>query len=705
MENKIFFSKLRSGVAVMLLLVGSVVGMFSCTDKIDDSNLVTKTEATVWDYLDSVSVYSDYAAILKEVQLGEGDNVSPLSSFVASYGNYTCFAPDNDAIRAYVLDETNGETSDWHNLSDDQKKAIAYNSIINNGDDDAYSTAEFPTTGSFTLANLNDRLLTVELLEDNTYKINGTSIVVRPDVKLKNGYIQGVDVVISPSTATIGDLIEAAGNMKIMALLLKETGWLDSLNVAYVDENFSTDGYSETGKMQYNADPISLVDKRYIGFTGFVEPDSVFEAELGIRLQVDEAGEITNKDEILSAIKTASSRVYTDATESDLKAANNAVNRFVAYHFLDGSMAYNKLVMHMNEYGYKFGSDVKNPQLSTLSVDVWDYYTTMGQTRCLLKITQDAADPDHPIYLNRKCTYDNATTGNYKVTSVVDRGVLISQNNGEYANNARNGFYYPIDKLLWYDTNVRESVLNERIRFDVTSLLPELWTLSQRGAYAGYYTNNFFKNIINVTESSNLFYLKAGWGGSGTNWFDYQGDEFMCTGVYDLTIKLPPVPRQGTYEIRMAASLNALRGMAQIYFGDNPNSLLPTGLPLDLRLTNTGYADFSDYKDSKPELYAVIPWETDVDDEETNRIVDKNLRNQGWMKGPQYYNGITNERQAREDNACLRRIITTQEMSPDKTYYIRFKSALESTDGQFFIDYFEIVPSNIYNGAEPEDIW
>jgi hypothetical protein len=44
-------------------------------------------------------------------------------------------------------------------------------------------------------------------------------------------------------------------------------------------------------------------------------------------------------------------------------------------------------------------------------------------------------------------------------------------------------------------------------------------------------------------------------------------------------------------------------------------------------------------------------------------------------------------------------------MEPGKTYYLRFKSALEDRNAQFFVDYFEIVPSQVYNGTEPEDIW
>jgi murein L,D-transpeptidase YafK len=44
-------------------------------------------------------------------------------------------------------------------------------------------------------------------------------------------------------------------------------------------------------------------------------------------------------------------------------------------------------------------------------------------------------------------------------------------------------------------------------------------------------------------------------------------------------------------------------------------------------------------------------------------------------------------------------------MEANKTYYLRFKTALKKTDSQFFMDFFEIVPTNVYNGTLPEDIW
>ena len=124
-----------AGAALAITLLFATGSLQSCKDEVDASNLVTKTEATVWDYLDSVAVYSDYADLLTEVETGDGkvENSSTLASFVSGYGNFTVFPPTNDALAQYTLDITGGQTSDWRQLSAEDKKVIAYNSIIDHG--------------------------------------------------------------------------------------------------------------------------------------------------------------------------------------------------------------------------------------------------------------------------------------------------------------------------------------------------------------------------------------------------------------------------------------------------------------------------------------------------------------------------------------------------------------------------------------------
>ena len=697
-----------AGAALAITLLFATGSLQSCKDEVDASNLVTKTEATVWDYLDSVAVYSDYADLLTEVETGDGkvENSSTLASFVSGYGNFTVFPPTNDALAQYTLERTGGQTSDWRQLSAEDKKVIAYNSIIDHGDDPAYATADLPTTGSLMRGTLDNRLLAVELTADNVFLLEGTARIVRPDIKLKNGYIHGVDAVIAPSQSTVADLIATADNMKIFSLLLERTGWADSLRIPYEDSDFSTDGYPDRGSFQAGL-YADLVEQRYRGFTVFAEPDSVYEHALDLDLQTDEAGNVTDADEVLAQIEQHAAQVYGSTNLGNYTDPQNAVNRFVAYHLLDGAMAWNKLVMHMNEFGYEYGADMTDPQLNTFTVDVSHYYTTKGRTRCLLKVTQNGnlEDGVYPIYLNTARTYDTRPDGNYEVLAITSRGQKLSPTNGAHVNSAVNGFYYPIDGLLQYDDDARTKALYGRIRFDVADLLPEMWTVNKRGCSIAYFTNDYFDNIVDISDDTDFFYLKVGWGASGTVWYDLQGDEFQALGIYDLTFRLPPVPVAGTYEMRMAYTTNPQRGMAQIYFGDNPRNLVPTGLPLDMRLNPSGGIGYTDFKESNPEIFAAFPWETDVEDQEQNRAVDKNLRNAGYMKGAKYYHGCASLTPARDTYCCQRRIITQQYMEPEKTYYVRFKSALEATDGQFILDNFELCPSYIYNGPEGEDVW
>ena len=706
MKAKTTLRRAYAGAVAALALLFATGTLQSCKDEVDASNLVTKTEATVWVYLDSVAVYADYAALLEEVETGDGkvENSSTLASFVSGYGNFTVFPPTNDALAQYTLDVTGGQTSDWRQLSAEDKKVVAYNSILDHGDDPAYATADFPVTGTFTLGTLDNRLLAVELVEGNEFVIEGTARIVRPDIKLKNGYIHGVDAVIAPSQSTVADLIAAADNMKIFSLLLERTGWADSMRIPWEDPDFSADGYAESW-LGY-----PLFEERYRGFTVFAEPDSLYqlpesEGGWGIELLTDEAGEVTNADDILAAVEQHAAQTYGSASMGQYTDPRNPLNCFVAYHLLDGAISYNRLVVHMNEVGYDPGPSSYDPQLNEFSLDVWEYYTTMGTPRRLLRITQPAELEDgyHPIYLNRAAEYDNGRHGSYKVTAVTRRGQRISATNGSHGlNGAVNGFYYPIDGFHLFSDEVKNTALRGRIRFDTSSLHPELWSANLRGRAQNYFPNDYFKNFLNVAEDSRLVYLKIGTPGDA--WYDFQGDEWMLQGIFDVTMRLPPVPTAGTYELRFGTLTNSWRGMAQVYFGEDPNNLTPTGLPIDMRV-GLGVSGFTDYKETRPDIFAVIPWETEKEDEEANLAIEKNLRNAGYMKGPKYYDGCGPSTTAYENYTALRRIITQQYMDPDKTYYIRFKTALEATDTQFCVDYFEYCPSYIYNGVEAEDAW
>ena len=188
-------------------------------------------------------------------------------------------------------------------------------------------------------------------------------------------------------------------------------------------------------------------------------------------------------------------------------------------------------------------------------------------------------------------------------------------------------------------------------------------------------------------------------------------DEFNIIGKYEITMKLPPVPTKGHYEIRFGVSSGSnVRSMCQVYFGDNLNYLPAMGIPMDLRIgfyrhrfadgkhlnSNLGYSSEDDYK---AELKLTM--------EEQDEIT-KALRARGFMKGPKYYHcgAGTSASLGNECEWVTRRIMVSADMDPDKTYYIRFKNVLNNATLQFFTDYLEFVSKDVYdNPVEPEDYW
>ena len=702
---------------LLLLLSGSV--FTSCKEDIDDSAFAIKDDPTLADMLNEREDLSSIASIFNRVRLSNADNASSLMAALSARGNYTVFAATNEALAAYCL-QTIG-TEDVSQLSYEQAQLIAYSCVIDNENATAYESAEFPTDGStFLKSNLYDRLLTCKELEDGTYNINGTADLITGDYdhEATNGYLHCISTVIAPSDKNVAELINAADNMHIMAQLLKVTGVDQRISE---ERDLDYENNSDRAEVRYwssvayssgnNNWPIPT--KRYLGFTGFVETDGVFEDQWNIDAPVlDSEGNITNWSAIQSQLLAKAQAAYPECTDADLTSRNNALNRFVAYHFVKGRMAYNRFVHHFSEHNYQYGSNALNPQTTSLTVDTWDYFTTIdlsdNDDRGLIKVLQ-VPDGEHEIYLNRISQYNNGLQDDYKEVSTLPYqpgiNIRIDALNGENDNNAANGFYYPIDGILVYDAATRNALASERMRIDLTTMLPELISNNFRGQKYEAFENGYFENIINETENTEIYYLQCGWVGVGY-WHDYQGDEFLFSGTFDFILRLPPVPVDGEYEIRMGCANNSLRGMAQLYFGDSPDNCLPVGLPFDLR-QSTDY-DTSLKQSGNPDIPYIRDEDLDWDEE---RILenDNDLRIHGYMKAPNYFWDSLHSSQARQQGSdalpCLRKIITTATMQAGKSYYIRFKSALKKTNSQFFVDYFEFVPKHIYNGVDPEDTW
>lgn len=138
---------------------------------------------------------------------------------------------------------------------------------------------------------------------------------------------------------------------------------------------------------------------------------------------------------------------------------------------------------------------------------------------------------------------------------------------------------------------------------------------------------------------------------------------------------------------------------AQLYFGDNLNNLPVVGIPVDLVLCG----DASRCGESGVRRCA---WEPDSGDDDYDVEIDKRMRNNGFMKGELgLWNGTTGCR-SDGNKHIIRHLVTRQLMDPDKTYYIKFKSVLDSDRKELYLDTIELCPKEVYDNPEtPEDIW
>ncbi len=719
----------------ILLSVLMAGGFQSCKEEIDVSDRYTFTQETLASYLEKHSdTYSEYYRILGEVPVSSRSE-STVLQLVSARGNYTIFAPTNTAIQNYLESlRQKGliSTASWEGFEseselDSIRKVIAYNSIIDCGNNEGYYTSSFPKDNEeFPESNMNDRRLTMCIDNDANFFINGVkeegsgnitsgSLIDlnNRDIPTINGIMHQVHSVVAPSNETVADvfdnIIKQGNDLTCFANLIF------SCNLERMLSKFEDKEYE--GK--YLAGEIPVVNhtgtcgecappERYKhGFTVFAEKDDFWAAELGVNPKELE------RDEIARRVKdwVIQKGLYPNAVnDEDYSNPKNVLNQFVTYHILPARIPVNLLVIHYNEYGYAF---LDNNETSPLAASVWEFHTTIGERR-LLKIYQgQEADK---FYLNRFPILDNERRGTYKEVSCdPDKaGFIIHTSEAE---NLVNGYIYPIERAnaavpaaLAYCEDTRDNLHRNRIRFDVTTLFPELWNNNIKMTYNsnpdaskghwGFNPDPVSKYLENVSimEGTNFAYLSGrAADGKSLGWENLQGDEINVSGSYEMTFKLPPVPRKGTYEIRYGVqSQGDMRGMCQVYFGSDTEHLAAMGIPLELRLGDT--------------THPLHVWEKDTDDDEYNAEVDKKMRNYGFMKGPKGYyasiKGSNSDKTARDDNSTTRRIIVRQDMDPNKTYYLKFKSVLNDIAKEFYMDYLEYCAKEVYdNPARPEDIW
>lgn len=689
------------------LCLGFVTLLTACHEDIDTSARYVFTERTIASYLDDHAQFSEYVRLLKEQPVSDVSKTT-VYQLMTAYGYYTCFAPTNDAIQMYldslaikgIIPEASWDAFPSERAKDSVRAVIVLNSILDGTKQErTYISAEFPKTNEeFAINTMADRKISVTYYKQDldSMSIDGICPVSKKnrDIEAINGYIHQLGYVINPSNETLGSTLhkyafDYESGLSVMANLIETCGLIDTLTKVR-DERYEVlykTGAFPSFKWQLRGWEIPAPEHRKYGFTLFAETDDFWEAELG-----KDRRDI-KKEDVIAWLENKN--YYPDAVnDDDYRNENNLLNQFVTYHLLPQRIPVDKLALHYNEKGYNYKLRNASP-----TVPVWAHYVTFGKRR-LLRIWE-SAESQGP-YLNRFPKLNKGRREDYHESECAEENLGVEIRTDETSGIVKliNAIIYPIHQPIAYTENVRNQLAKQRLRYDAWELQPEAMNndmrlVSQTDAI-WYFSSDpdkqYFENATVNSKQTHFMLLS----GRDQSWPNYQGDELLAEGVYDITITLPPVPKFGVYEIRMGVSTySGTRGICQVYWGPRKDQLVAQGIPVNMQLGGNSQGN-------------MLGWEVDTDDDDYNAEVDKKMRNNGFLKGPEYIVASAGGRETNRMNAgATRRIVVRESMSPDVQYYMRFKTVQpDYTTKQLFVDYLEWCPKEVYDNPEtPEDIW
>ena len=717
-----------------LLASGSLT---SCSDEPDSEYFYAFTGEMMSDYLRNRTQYSEFAAIVDKAEL------MPLLS---TYGKYTCFLPDNDAVDKYLQER--GLTS-VDQLSKEDCDTIARTHLVNN----IYSTFEM-TQDRLPNANLLGRYIAtsqgvdadsnaVVYLEGLTHiifeKIYDDGTKVHQNDSVENGIVQPIDMVIEKSNSTVTDILRDNPKISLFYKAFEATGLKDLLAEKVADETWDPKKYQKYYYKSHVRNEVAWVpDTKKYGFTAFVEPDSIYREYFknGYKGQPID----TSKGD-LYALYDLACKVYgpvyghdengnpLDEAKDGWKFENltdsiNPLKRFIQYHimtrYVPGTADLTAIVVPETKEAFGFETKWVNPV---------DWYETM-LPHTMLKIEQLSKNRREDVF-GKALPVDiwgvdvdkkggHFVNRRYEAPDYTERGAFVDATVETKPNHdALNGHYFYVDDLVVFSEEVRDVVQNMRIRMDFSTVFPEIMTNDMRlkGNYRaddGYNTaaddseqpkngkNRYFPMgyLENVKFNSNCYFV-----GRRPHWefWSWQGDELNLFGDYDFTFRIPPVPYSGEWQLRLGFAPLETRGVMQVYFDG-----VPQGIPLDMIkiLDDEMYLGNRASEDAQLTKYK----ETTTEDLAAEQKLLKNL---GAYRGPRSCYNIGNNGSQKNYSwgimHMMRRVLCQTYIDATKDHYLRFRVASDGKQGnnnEFMFDFFEMVPKSVYGvdgSGEMED--
>ena len=215
---KSIFKILRNSAFALMGI--AMISTTSCKDDIDTSNMYTFTGHMITDYLAESDSFQLYSYCLRKVYLSDRSK-STFADLLSARGNYTVFAPTDEAMHHFLDSIYNQTDFPIENCEDSIMEKIVRNCIIENGDNEAYRIEDL-NEGALPKTNADDRYLTLnfDTLGGRAIAvINNDARVISSNLEMENGYVHACDRVVMLSNAYVSSLLEEAGNMRIFSML------------------------------------------------------------------------------------------------------------------------------------------------------------------------------------------------------------------------------------------------------------------------------------------------------------------------------------------------------------------------------------------------------------------------------------------------------------------------------------------------------
>jgi hypothetical protein len=509
--------------------------------------------------------------------------------------------------------------------------------------------------------------------------------------------MQPIDMVIEKSNSYITDLMRENPKISTFYSALMATGVINDV-MKVEDENYNPKDYepyyTASGGYEQQKKKYEAPDTKKYGYTFFIEPDDVLESKYGIQ-----KGD-------LHALYDLACSIYDEVYPNDVNAPGhsfenltdsvNPLRRFVQYHILNMIAA---------------GADDLTPQevANVQGLTGFDGAIGIDETKV------NPCDWHYTLLPHRMLKVDKVTVSKYlggckRGQRYINRrndakfnflGQRIEPVDDEYKHDGINGHYYYVDDIVAFNKDVRDKIHNQRIRMDFNTVFPEFITNglrilgdpTQADAVEEKYGRNwcFPEGYLDGVTFTNCKFL---WRRPVSMYNIYMWDEFDLYGNFDFTFRLPPIPFDGEWQVRLGYTSQTTRGVAQIYVDG-----VPQGIPLDMT------------KDLDSDYYIGDDFISNIDDYDAMSAEEKaeyykSLKNLGVYPHPRsfYYNSAGSGSKGYNIVAAIgqRKIISQSFLDCNQDHYIRIRVASDGKGGrenEFALDFIELVPKSVY-GAD-----